>query len=98
VATDGCNGGTLAVNKATSAAFLGADRGLPRMGAMTTTTNVPVPSASATLKLASYQKPTVPQERRAEGERSDRRADPRRATLGERRSAGQRVLRALFGT
>lgn len=46
---------------------------------------------TATLKLASYQKP----ERRLE---TERRKDPRRAVAGERRTAGQRVLRALFGT
>lgn len=62
-----------------------------------TTTNAPVPapSAHATLKLASYQKPSQPERRSPDAER---RADPRRATFGERRSAGQRVLRALFGT
>ena len=61
-----------------------------------TKTTAPVPTANATLKLASYQKPTVASERR--DAEQERRADPRRATFGERRSAGQRVLRALFGT
>lgn len=45
-----------------------------------------------TLKLASYQKV----ERRRD--ESERRKEPMRAVLGERRTAGQRVLRALFGT
>jgi len=45
----------------------------------------------ATLKLASYQKP----ERR---ETIERRESAKRALVGERRSASQRVLRALFGT
>jgi hypothetical protein len=44
-----------------------------------------------TLKLASYQKV----ERRTEAER---RTEPLRAVKGERRTASQRVLRALFGT
>lgn len=47
-----------------------------------------------TLKLASYQKP----DRRTEGAVEERRTDGRRAALGERRTASQRVLRALFGT
>ncbi len=48
-------------------------------------------SAHTTLKLASYQKPE-------RGETRERRESPKRATLGERRTASQRVLRALFGT
>jgi hypothetical protein len=48
-----------------------------------------------TLRLASYQKPD---RRIAEGAVEERRADGRRAALGERRTASQRVLRALFGT
>lgn len=48
-----------------------------------------------TLRLASYQKPD---RRSAEGAVEERRADGRRAALGERRTASQRVLRALFGT
>jgi len=60
-------------------------------------TEHPVPSEGpamtgrATLKLASYQKP----ERR---ETIERRESAKRALVGERRSASQRVLRALFGT
>ena len=50
-----------------------------------------VKDGTATLRLASYQKV----ERRTADER---RKEPLRAALGERRTAGQRVLRALFGT
>lgn len=59
--------------------------------------NTPAPASATkeghgTLKLASYQKV----ERRKD--ESERRGQPMRAVLGERRTAGQRVLRALFGT
>lgn len=51
----------------------------------------PVREGHATLKLASYQKV----ERRSAEER---RKEPHRAVMGERRTGHQRVLRSLFGT
>ncbi|MFK7990268.1 MAG: hypothetical protein AB8I08_29880 [Sandaracinaceae bacterium] len=48
----------------------------------------------STWKLASYLPPTPPPaERRL---RADRRTEPRRATLGERRTSMRRSLRSLL--
>jgi hypothetical protein len=75
--------------------FLVGRRAPPTIGAMKheqpPTASLTATSGRATLKLASYQKP----ERR---EAIERRESAKRALVGERRSASQRVLRALFGT